>query len=260
MSIASLNAIHAHREVLSAWTFRTIRARYRQSFLGILWAVAQPLALVLIFSIVFGWFIPIDTGGHPYVLFSLVALVPWTFFAVSLTDMVGSLVDNMQLVSKIYFPREILPMAALLARSVDFVVSAGIVVVLLLFFQVPIFVGWLYLPLIVLIQVTLMLGLGLFGAAVNVFYRDVKHILDLVVRVLLYASPIIYPVSMVPEHLRSVYFLNPMAGIITAYRDVLLDQTVPGPYLMTAGLVSLAILLGGYWFFRYTEPNFADVI
>lgn len=251
----------AQRALLSAWVMRTLRARYKQSVLGGLWALLQPTMTALIFSVVFTYFVPIDTDGVPYLLFSYTALVPWTFFTTTLSDMVETLVSNMSLVSKIYFPREILPMAALLARLVDFGIASLLLVTLMLYFGVtvapyPLF----YLPLVIAIQLAFMLGLGLAGAALYVFYRDVKHLLALALQVWLYATPIIYPVRTVPLWLRPYYFLNPMAGIVEAYRDILLRQQGPGPYLLVAlGLASVVLVLG-YRFFKRVEWQFADVV
>lgn len=248
-------------ELLQAWTMRIIRARYQQSLLGGLWAIIQPGAHAIIFSIVFTQAIRVDTGSMPYLLFSYVAMVPWTFFSSALTDMVGSQVDNMNLVTKIYFPREILPLASLVARMLDFAIAMGVFVILALYFRLPLFsFAWIYLPVILAIQVMLTLGLGLMGAALNVFYRDIKHLLALGLQIWLYASPVIYPVSVVPEQLQSLYFLNPMAGIIQSYREVLLNGKSPAPYLILAGVVSLGIMLVGYWFFKRVEFQFADII
>jgi lipopolysaccharide transport system permease protein len=240
---------------------RTLRARYQQSVLGGAWAILQPAATVAIFSIIFTRFVPVETGGIPYVIFSYTAMVPWTFLSGSITDMVDSLVGNMNLISKIYFPREVLPTAALLARLLDFVIAGSILILLMIYYQMPFFLtGWLLIPFILLIQFALALGIGLFGAALNVFYRDIKHLFALGLQIWLYASPIIYPVTAVPERFRSFYYLNPMAGIIEAYRGVLLYERLPGYYLAISALVSLFILIAGYWFFRRAESKFADVI
>jgi lipopolysaccharide transport system permease protein len=249
------------KDLLREWTSRNIRARYQQSLLGWLWALIQPAAQAAIFTVVFTVIVPIDTGNVPYVLFAFVAIVPWTLMAASLPDMNNSLVENMNLVTKIYFPREVLPIAAMLARLMDFGVAAVLVIIMLIIFQVPAFpLGWLFLPLILAIELMLILGLGLACAALNVFYRDVRSFLILGLQLWFYASPIIYPVSLVPEWLRQIYFLNPMAGIITAYRAVLLDGQLPGPYLAVAGVISLVIFVAGYWFFKRVEFQFADIV
>jgi lipopolysaccharide transport system permease protein len=249
------------RDLVWAWTIRTLRGRYQQSALGWFWAVIQPVATVAIFAIVFTRIVPVDTGGVPYILFSYAAVVPWTLLSTSLTDMTMSLVQNMNLVGKIYFPREALPVAVLLARLADFGISFILLVILVVIYQIPVSsLGLLYLPLILAIQLALILGLGIGAAALNVFYRDVDPLLKLIIQVWFYASPILYPVSLVPEQWQSLYFLNPMAGIVAAYRDVLIYNRLPGNYLLPAAVVSAVILLLGYWFFKRVESQFADII
>ena len=258
---ANTQGIFQSRDLLWQWTARNIRARYQQSVLGWFWAILQPAAQAAIFTVVFTVIVPINTGDVPYVLFAYVAIVPWTLLAMSLPDMANSLTENMSLVTKIYFPREVLPVAALLARLMDFAVAGILIVVMLIFFRIPPFPsGWLMLPLILAIQLLLMLGLGLACAALNVFFRDVRSLLVLGLQLWFYASPIIYPISLVPERLRPIYYLNPMAGIITAYRDVLLYGTMPGTYLWVAGLVSVIVFAAGYWFFKRVEFQFADIV
>jgi lipopolysaccharide transport system permease protein len=259
--LIGVSALCAQRELLLAWTSRTVRARYEQSLLGVLWAVIQPIATVIIFSIVFTRFVPVDTGRAPYVLFSFTALVPWTLVSTSLTDMVGSLVGNLNLVTKIYFPREVLPIAAFLARMLDFGIASIVLVALIVLYGLPApNAAWLYLPVVLAIQIALVVGLGLVCAALNIFYRDVRHIVMLGLQIWLYASPVIYPASLVPEQLRTLYFLNPMAGIIEAYRAILLNAKQPDATLVSSAVMSVGILALGSWFFRHVEPYFADVI
>ncbi len=257
----ALQDLVAHRELLLAWTSRTLRARYQQSVLGGLWAVLQPVATVLIFTVIFTRFIPVDTGGVPYLVFSYVAMVPWTLFSASVADMADSLVNNMGLITKINFPREVLPVAALLARLVDFGIASALLLVLMLVYRMPLPVAGLpMLAAILAVQLSLSLGLGLAAAALNVFYRDIRQVLTLGLQVWLYATPIIYPLSSVPASLRTLYFLNPMAGVVEAYRDVLLRGQMPGPYLLVSAAVALGALAAGYAFFRHVEYQFADVI
>jgi homopolymeric O-antigen transport system permease protein len=261
MQLKTPVTLYQHRDLLFLWTLRTVKARYQQSVLGGLWAILQPAATVAIFSVIFTFFVPVNTSGIPYVVFSYTAMVPWTLFSTSITDMVDSLVSNMNLVSKIYFPREILPIAALFARLLDFAIASVVLILLMLYFKIPAyFPAYLFLPVILIIQLTLALGLGLIGSALNVFYRDLKHLFALGLQIWFYATPIIYPVSSVPAHLRAIYFLNPMAGAIEAYRDVLLDQRIPDTYLILSAVSASIILLIGYWFFKRVEFQFADVI
>lgn len=249
------------RELVWAWTIRTLRGRYQQSALGWFWAIIQPASAVAIFSVVFTRILPVDTNGVPYILFSYAAVVPWTLLSTSITDMTASLVQNMNLVGKIYFPREALPIAALLARLADFGISFVLLVILMVIYQIPVsFIGLLFLPLILLIQLALILGLGIGSAALNVFYRDVDPLLKLIVQIWFYACPILYPVTMVPETWRWLYFLNPMSGIIAAYRDVLVYNSAPGEYLVSSAIISLIVLAVGYWFFKRVEFQFADII
>jgi ABC-type polysaccharide/polyol phosphate export permease len=188
-------------------------------------------------------------------------MIFWTFFSSTINDMVDSLVGNMNLVSKIYFPREILPIASLLARLVDTFIAFILLILLMLYFKVKInFSGLLFLPLILLIQISLSLGLGFIGGALNVFYRDVRHIIVLGLQLWFYASPIIYPVSAVPERLRFVYFLNPMAGVLESYRSILLYQGYPDMSVLISAGVSIIVLLIGYRVFKSVEFQFADVI
>lgn len=259
--ISNLKTLANSKDLLFSWVGRTIRGRYQQSALGWLWAIVQPAASVVIFSIIFTQFVPVNTGSIPYPVFSYVAVVPWAFFASSLSDMTNSLVQNMSLVTKIYFPREALVIAAMLARLLDLGVAAGLLVILIIVFRMTVTpLGLIILPLILLLQVVLVMGLGLITSALNIFYRDVQPMLALVIQLWFYASPIIYPVTMVPEKYRFFYYLNPMAGILESYRDILLRQSMPGYYLLFSGVFAIVVFLLGYWFFKRVEFLFADIV
>ena len=260
MNLASLPIIQS-KDLLLAWTKRTIRGRYQQSMLGWLWAIVQPAASVAIFSIIFTQFVPVDTGTIPYPVFSYVAVVPWAFFSASLQDMTVSLTLNFGLVTKVYFPREVLPISSMLARMLDFGVAVVLLMGLMVIYRIPIsFPEIVFIPLILLIQIMLILGLGLITSATNVFYRDIQPLLTLVIQLWFYASPIIYPVSLVPEKWRMLYFLNPMAGILEAYRNVLLYQILPDSTLLVAAVESVLVLVLGYWLFKRVEFQLADII
>jgi lipopolysaccharide transport system permease protein len=250
-----------HRDLLFTWAYRIVRARYQQSVLGGLWAIIVPVTTTLLFSIIFTFFIPINTGTTPYMVFSYTAMVPWTLFSSSIFDMVDSLTGNLNLVSKIYFPREILPVASMMARMVDAFIAYCILAILMLYYRMPISIaGLLLLPFILLIQIALALGLGFLGGALNVFYRDIRHIFSLGMQLWFYASPIIYPVTSVPEKLRPLYYLNPMVAVLEAYRAILLYNTLPGPQIFYSAGVSILILIIGYWVFKRLEFQFADII
>lgn len=259
--LKNLQSLHSHRDLLFNWTYRIIRARYQQSLLGGLWAVIVPTVTAVIFSVIFTFFIPVNTGNVPYLVFSYAAMVPWTLFSSSVTDMVDALTGNMNLVSKIYFPREILLISALLARLVDTFIAFGLLAVLMLYYRMSVSAtGFLVLPLILLIQIAFSLGIGFIGGALNVFYRDIRHVFTLGLQLWFYASPIIYPVTAVPEKLQSIYFLNPMAGVLDAYRAILLYHELPGPSIFYSAGVALLVLVLGYLVFKRAEFQFADVI
>lgn len=168
---SKIQQLFSLRDLVFSWTGRTIRSRYQQSVLGWLWAVIQPAASVAIFAVIFTFFVPVDTKGVPYILFSYTAMVPWTFFASALSDMTDALVQNMGLITKIYFPREILPIAVMLARLLDFGIAAILLVFMMIYFHLPSFpLGWLYLPIVLMVQIALVTGLGLASAAINVFF------------------------------------------------------------------------------------------
>ncbi len=259
--LQNLKSIYSYKDLLFTWAYRIIRSRYQQSVLGGLWAIIVPTATTLIFSVIFTFFIPIKTDKIPYIVFSYTAMVPWTLFSSSIADMVDSLTGNMNLVSKIYFPREILPIASLLARLVDAFIAFGLLAILLWYYGIQVnVIQLLILPLILLIQISIALGLGFIGSALNVFYRDMRHIIVLGLQLWFYASPIIYPVSSVPDRLQFIYFLNPMAGVIEAYRDILLHQTMPGANIFISAGVGVFVLAIGYWLFKRAEFQFADII
>jgi homopolymeric O-antigen transport system permease protein len=259
--IKNIQSLYEHRDLLFNWTYRIIRGRYQQSLLGGLWAIIVPTFTALIFNVIFTFFVPINTGNIPYLVFSYAAMVPWTLFSSSITDMVDSLTSNMNLVSKIYFPREILPIASLFARLVDATIAFSLLAVLMLYFRMQVNgATLLLLPFILLIQISFSLGIGLMGGALNVFYRDIRHILVLGLQLWFYASPIIYPVSSVPEKLRSFYFLNPMAGILEAYRAILLYHQLPDASIFISAGVAILVLALGYSVFKRAEFQFADII
>lgn len=256
-----IGQLMAHKDLLRAWTTRIVKARYQQSVLGGLWAVLQPLAMALILTFVFTRFVQLDTGDTPYIVFNYAALVPWTLFESAISSSVTSLVANMGLVSKIYFPREILPLAEVAARLVDFSIAYLLLIGFMVFYSMPVFtLSWLYIPIILAIQLALIAGIGLIGAALNVFYRDVSHVIVLVLRLWFYATPIIYPVTRIPEDFQTYYFLNPMAGIIESYRNVILHGDGLHPYFGLSAAVSLIVLIFGYWLFKKLEFQFADIV
>lgn len=256
-----LQILYDHRELLLMWTLKEVKVRYKQSLLGAAWAILQPLALMLIFTAVFSFFAQLPSDGVPYPVFAYVALLPWTFLATSITFGIPSLVNNFHLVTKIYFPREILPIGSIGAALVDFLVSFSVVVAMLAWYQIPLSWTVLWVPFLVLLQIVLILGVVLPAAAVTVFYRDVRFIVPLGVQLWLYLTPVIYPLSIVPEWVRPVYILNPLVGITDSYRRVLVHSEPPSfEYLGISLITSCLLAAAGYLYFKRAEEKFADLI
>jgi lipopolysaccharide transport system permease protein len=259
--LIEIRELLSHRDLLVTWTIRNVKVRYKQSFLGAAWAILQPLSATIIFTIIFSLFVRVPTDGIPYPIFYYSALLPWTFFAAAVSNGVSSLLSNMNLVTKIYFPREILPLAAILSSLVDFVIASLIFVGMMILYQVPVSLSFVFIPLILLVQLTLTLGIVLVTSAMSVFYRDIRFVVPLGLQLWMYLTPIIYPLSTVPERFRSLYMLNPMAGVVDSYRRVILRGEWPQmTFLLLAAAVSIVLLVGAYRYFKRAEKVFADLI
>jgi len=240
-----------YRGLLYSLTRREIQVRYTQSVLGIAWAVLQPLALMLIFALIFSTLLKVPSDGIPYPIFAYSGLLPWTFFSGSLNRAIPSLEDNAPLIKKIYFPRELFPISSVLATFVDFLIAAVVFIGMMLYFHIP----------VILIQIVFTVAICFFASAINVYYRDVKYALPLLIQVWMFASPVIYSISVVPERLRTFYFLNPMAGIIDSYRNVLVKGIPPDfHYLGIAAAGSIILFILCYLYFKRIEMTFADVV
>ena len=255
-----LKELYRYRDMLRFLTWRSIKVLYAQSAIGIGWAVIQPLFSMLIFTVVFGWFAKIDSNGVPYSLFSLAALVPWTYFSNALLEAGNSLVSQSQMLSKVYFPRLVLPLSGVLAKLVDFCIAMLMLLGLMLVYQV--FPTWncLFLPVLILIMLASALGIGLWLTAMAIQYRDIKHALSFVVQLAMYASPVIYSANIIPERFRYLYAINPMVGVIEGFRIALLG-TGPMPWdLIAIGSASATVfLVSGLFYFRRQERVFSDV-
>jgi len=259
--LGALRILIQHRELVRSLIFRDIRSRYKQSVLGIAWALLQPLAMMLIYTLVFSHIVKIKTDGIPYPIFSYIALLPWTFFSGGLTTGTECLVSNSNLITKIYFPREAFPISSILGKTVD--LGLGVLVLVPLFLVYHVHVTWLALlavPVLV-IQVCFLLGITFLVSSVNLFYRDIRHLVPLLVQVWMYMTPIIYPLSLVPKKFLTLYMLNPMTPIMDTYRRVALQGEMPmWGYLGLASAVSVVMLIVGYRVFKRLEPAFAETI
>jgi lipopolysaccharide transport system permease protein len=269
--IAALREIWLYRELLVNITAREFRVRYKQSFLGGAWAVVQPFSLTLIFLFVSKVIRNLPSDGKPYALFAAGALMQWTFFANSLSLSIPSLVGNSALVKKIYFPREVLPIATVIVSFVDFCIAFVVLIGLLAFYRVtgryeaPFSVNLLWMPVILVIQIMLTLGVSFFLSAINVTYRDVKHTVPLLLQLWLFASPVVYSAAAVKAKSEALYraymLINPMAPLITSYRTVLLDGALPDlAYLGTAAAISAVLCAAGYAYFKRVDSLFADIL
>lgn len=249
-----------YRDLLYFLTVRGIKARYAQSVLGVGWAIIQPLFTTLVFTVVFGNLAGISSDGVPYVIFSFAAMVPWNYFSNTLTESASSLVTNANMITKVYFPRLVLPLSAALSKLLDFAIGLVVLTGFMVYFRFVPSIWALALPLLVLILLLASLGLGMILSAMAVQYRDVKHAVSFVVQLLLYAAPVVYPTSNVPEAWRFWYSLNPMVGVIEGFRSALLGtHPMPWDWIATGGAVALALFVFGAFYFRRMEKVFADV-
>lgn len=255
------SALWEYRELLYALVWRDIKVRYKQTAIGVAWVALQPLVTMLLFTAIFGYMAKMPSDGVWYPVFVLSALLPWTYFAQAITRAGESVVVNGRLVGKIYFPRLLLPLAMIVTPLVDFVLSMVLMFGLLIYAGIPLTWKVSTLPAFILLAMLTALGVSLFTSAMNVKYRDVGHAIPFVIQIWMFASPIVYPVSLVPEQWRWLYGLNPMAGVIEGFRWALLGRTAPDPVLMAESVVALLIvLIAGTVYFKKMERQFADIL
>lgn len=255
-----LKELMHYRDLLWFLTIRGIKAKYAQSVLGVSWAVIQPLFSTLIFTIIFGNLARIDSNGVPYFLFSLVGLVPWTFFANTLTDSSASLISNAAMINKVYFPRLVLPLSTIFSKGVDFVIGFVMLIIFVAIYRIAPSWEIVMLPWLIAVLLFTSLGLGMILSAMAVQYRDVKHAMTFAVQLLMYAAPVVYPTTNVPVQYQWVYALNPMVGVIEGFRSVFLrTMAFPYPWLITGTVISCILFVFGLFYFRRMERVFADV-
>jgi lipopolysaccharide transport system permease protein len=248
------------RELFYFLVWRDVKVRYAQSVLGVGWAIIQPLVPMILFTIVFGRVARISSDGIPYAMFCYAALVPWTYFSNALTESSGSLVKDVNMLSKIYFPRLIIPLTAVLGRLIDLVISFVVLFVLMAYYRTIPTVWSVAIPLLVVMTIITAAGLGMWLSALAIQYRDVKHAVPFAVQFFMYAAPVVYPTSLIPEGLRYVYAVNPLVGVIEGFRASLFGSTpMPWDLIAIGGVSSLVILLSGTLYFVRKESVFADV-
>jgi lipopolysaccharide transport system permease protein len=249
------------RELLYFFVWRDIKVRYKQTAIGIAWAVLQPLLTMIVFSLFFGRLAHIPSGGLPYPIFYYSALLPWLYFATSLQNATNAIVENQRLVTKVYFPRLTLPLSSVLSGLVDFGVSFVMFVVMMIYYGIRPHPAIVWFPVFLLLAMLTAFGVGLWVSALNAIYRDVKYVVPFLVQFWLFASPVAYPSSLVPEKWRWIYGMNPMAGVIEGFRWSLTGSgEAPGRMLVFSSLAVLAILIGGLVYFQKMESTIADVV
>jgi lipopolysaccharide transport system permease protein len=256
-----LKELWEYRELLYFLIWRDVKIRYKQTALGATWAIIQPLFMMAIFSIFLGRLARVPSDGIPYPIFTFCALLPWQLFAHALTESSNSLVANERLITKVYFPRLVVPISAVLGGLVDFAIASVILLAMMAYYGIAPSWAIVTLPGFLLLAITTALGVGLWLSALNVQYRDVRYTINFLIQFWLFATPVAYPSSIVPEKWRALYGLNPMAGVVEGFRWALLGKTRPPGALLAASITMVVLLLiGGLYYFRRMEQQFADVV
>ena len=256
-----LEALWEYRELLYFLVWRNVKVRYKQTVIGAGWVVLQPLLTMMIFTVIFSYLAKIPSDGLPYPIFAYTALLPWTYFSQALSRGGGGLVGSANLISKVYFPRLIIPLASVVTPLVDFGLSFVILLGLMVWYGITPTWGVLALPCFLFMALVTALAVSLFLSALNVKYRDVGYIIPFLTQFWMYASPVIYPVSLIPEQWRLLYSLNPMVGVIEGFRWALLGTAAPDFRVISISIVMVvALLLGGLVYFKHMERTFADII
>ena len=256
-----LGDLWRYRELFYFLAWRDIKVRYKQTALGAAWAVLQPLLTMLLFSVLFGYFLDLPSGGVPYPVFTYTALLPWQLFAYALTQSSQSLVADRNLITKVYFPRLVVPLSSVAAGLMDFAISFVILLGMLLLFRIPLTVRLLTLPFFILLALLSAMGVGLWFSALNVQYRDVRYAVPFLTQFWFFATPIAYSIEIVPPEWRLLYSLNPMTGVVEGFRWALLaTEYSVGPLVLVSSAVVVLLFISGIFYFKRMEDGFADVV
>lgn len=257
----NLRDLWVYRELVYFMTWRDLKVRYKQTLLGAGWAILQPFLTMVVFSIFFGNLAKVPSDGVPYPIFSYTALIPWTLFSKALQDASRSLVNNSHMITKVYFPRMILPLASVLAGIVDFLIAFVVLLGMMIYYHVVPTANIWTVPLFLVLALVTAIGVSLWLSALNVLYRDINYILPFLTQFWMYITPIAYPSSMIPEKWRMVYALNPMTGVVEGFRWALLGSgQAPGMMTLVSSLVALVLLISGMFYFKRMERLFADMV
>lgn len=256
-----IGELWSYRELLYFLIWRDVKVRYKQTALGVAWAVIQPVMTMVVFSVFFGKLAKMPSDGVPYPIFAFAALVPWTLFSNGLTLGTNSLVGSSHLIKKVYFPRLIIPTATVLAGVVDFLVALGVLIILMAIYGIAPTVNTLWLPAFLVLTLISSLGVSLWLSALNVGYRDIKYVIPFLTQIWMFATPIAYSSSLLSETWRTVYGINPMVGVVEGFRWALLGtDTKPGFMILVSAVAAVLLLLSGAFYFRRMEKTFADIV
>lgn len=250
----------SYKYLLYQLTSREIKARYKQSIIGYAWIIFNPLVQLLVYSFVFSVIFRFPTNGIPYSIFLFVGLLPWIYLQTSLASSSMVLVDNSNLLKKVFFPREILPYSTISAKSIDLALSLLLLAGFMIFYKIPIYPTTVFIIPLFFIQIILMSGLALLLSSANLFYRDIQYVTNLMLMMWMYLTPVVYPLSLIPQGLVWIYKLNPMVGIIEGYRSAIFNKPFDTGTILLSFFSSVLIFLFGFWFFKKSEKVFADIV
>ncbi len=257
--IKEIKEVYKYRELLKSNIKKDIRGKYKGSFLGVLWSFVNPLLSVLVYAIVFPFIL--KSSQENYVTYLIIGIIPWTFFTTAISQGTTCILVNAGIIKKVYFPREILPISIVLSGIVNFVISCLIILLFVIISGIGIGINILYLPLLVIIQSILTLGIIFITSSINVYIRDAEYIINFLTSMLFYATPILYSSDLFPENMRWIHTINPMAGLINAYRDIFFNKVAPNLKIITIiGVISIVILIFGYKIFNKLEKGFAEEV
>jgi lipopolysaccharide transport system permease protein len=249
-----------YRDLVYFWVLREIQILYKQTVLGILWAILRPVFSMIIFSIIFGRFAKIPSDGIPYPIFAYAALMPWTYFSQSVSKSTESLIQQASVISKIYFPRIIIPISPVIAGLLDFLLSFVVMIVMMIIYKVKLTGNFLIVPILILIMILTASGIGMWASALSIQYRDVRNAMQFFITLMMYASPVVWPISILPAKIRLFYAFYPMAGVIEGFRAALIGKNpIPWDLIGIGGLSALFLFISGTFYFQRMERNFADV-
>jgi len=257
----NISELWRYRELLYFFTWRDMKVRYKQTALGALWAIIQPFFTMVIFSLFFGRLAKMPSDGIPYPIFTYVALIPWTFFAYGLTQSSNSLIGNSNLITKVYFPRLMVPLSSVFSGLIDFAISFSVLIIMMFYYHLFPSIQILWLPAFLLLALITALGVGLWLSALNVKFRDIRYAIPFLTQFWLFATPVAYPASLLSEPWKTIYGLNPMVGVVEGFRWILLNSTnPPGTLVLISTAVATLLLISGLYYFKRMEKSFADLV